>query len=161
MTLRFLIAGLFLVLTVIAARANDDAVAGIWWTPRHNGKIEISIDGEATANGRLIAIEPKHADELDRQNPDTSLRMRPVLGLVVFQGFKRNADGKWDNGTLYDPESGSTYSGSMQLDADGNLLLRGTVLFGLFGKTRILNRVEGPYPALAQPGEPLLVYVKP
>jgi uncharacterized protein (DUF2147 family) len=174
MILRFLIgrlltAGLFLMLAATGALADSPAVTsaaslavtGVWWTPRHNGKIVISIDDKATANGRLIAIEPKHADELDAQNPDASLRARPVLGLVVFQGFKQNAEGLWDNGTLYDPQSGSTYAGSMRLDADGNLLLRGTVLFGLFGKTRTLNPVAGDTPMQAQPGEPQLVYVKP
>jgi uncharacterized protein (DUF2147 family) len=161
MIFRTFAAGLFLALSTAPVFADTPTVTGIWWTPRHNGKIEIFIDSNATANGRLIAIEPKHAGELDKENPDTSLRAQPVLGLVVFKSFKQDADGVWDNGTLYDPESGSTYSGSMRLDADGNLLLRGTVLFGLFGKTKTLNPVTGDTPAQAQPGEPELIYFKP
>lgn len=155
---RSLLVVAFTGLAATAFATDTNSVAGVWWMPRHNGKIAVTIDAAGTANGRLIALEPKHADDLDDDNPDRSLRTRRVLGLVVLQGFRRGEDSVWHDGTLYSPISGSTYRGTMALDEEGKLRLRASVLFGLIGRTRALDRVAGPAPDTAQPGEPELVY---
>jgi uncharacterized protein (DUF2147 family) len=148
-----------LIATVTPALAQPTAtIAGIWWAPDHDGKIEIAIDAAGTANGRLIAVARK-APELDTRNPNPALRDRPVLGLTILRDFRQEADGSWSGGTVYDPESGSTYHGTLALDRDGRLRMRGYVAISLFGRTEIVTRVSGPSPATRQPGEPDLIHL--
>lgn len=150
------------VLAILPARADEsDGIAGVWWTPRHDGKIAISLDGTGVASGRLIAVSPDDADGTDDKNPDPSLRARPLLGLTVLQGFALDADGILSGGTAYDPDSGRTYYATLSFDRAGHVVMRGSVLFNLFWRTEILERVAGPLPTTQQPGEPDLVYVNP
>lgn len=147
--------------TALPARAADTpAIAGVWWTPEHDGKIEIKVEASGAASGRLIAVSPEDADSLDDHNPDPSLRARPVLGLVIMRNFWPGKNGAWSGGRIYDPDSGTTYSGTLTLGDDGRLAMRGDVLFGLIGRTEILERVTGSHPATQQPGEPDLVYLE-
>jgi uncharacterized protein (DUF2147 family) len=155
-----LAAAVFAALVVACAHAFAQApgIAGIWWTPEHDGKIEIAVDTAGVATGRLIGVERAHATDRDQHNPDPSLRARPVLGLTILRDFRQEKDGTWSGGTVYDPEEGRTYRGTLVLDRDGRLRMRGYVGIELFGRTEILVRVAGPTPAHSQPGEPGLVY---
>ncbi|MGE5537490.1 MAG: DUF2147 domain-containing protein [Gemmatimonas sp.] len=151
------VAALIATLTGVSALAQPATIAGVWWTPERDGKIEIVIDDAATANGRLIAIAPDAADR-DTKNPNLALRDRPVLGLTILRDFRQERDGSWSGGTVYDPETGSTYRGTLSLDGSDRLRMRGYIGISLFGRTEILDRVRGPSPAAQQPGEPELVY---
>jgi len=134
-------------------------IAGIWWTPEHDGKVEIAVDPAGVASGRLIAVKRTHANDRDSRNPDPALRTRPVLGLAILRDFRQEKDGSWSGGTVYDPEDGRTYRGTLSLDREGRLRMRGYVGISLFGRTEILVRVAGPQPGGPQPGEPDLAYL--
>ena len=133
-------------------------IAGVWWTPEHDGKIEISLDPSGGATGRLIALAPADADNLDDNNPDPSLRAQRVLGLVILRNFWSGKSGMWSGGRIYDPDSGTTYAGTLVLDGNDRLSMRSAVLFGLVSRAELLTRVAGPLPAMQQPDEPDLVY---
>lgn len=144
-----------------AHAADSDGIAGVWWTPEHDGKIAISLDATGVASGRLIAVSPEDADTVDANNPDTKLRFRPLLGLTILQGFSLDTDGRLTGGTIYDPDSGKTYYGTLTFDRDGRLLMKGSVFFSFFSRTEVMERVDGDAPASQQPGEPDLVYANP
>lgn len=149
-------------LTALPAHAADsDGIAGVWWTPEHDGKIAISLDATGVASGRLIAVSPEDADTVDANNPNTKLRFRPLLGLTILQGFSLDTDGRLTGGTIYDPDSGKTYYGTLTFDRDGRLLMKGSVFFSFFSRTEVMERVDGDAPASQQPGEPYLVYANP
>ncbi|HTI86263.1 MAG TPA: DUF2147 domain-containing protein [Alphaproteobacteria bacterium] len=148
-----------MVLSACAAAQTTGSIAGIWWTPEHDGKIEIAVDTAGVASGRLIAVGRAHATDLDSRNPDPALRARPVLGLTILRDFRQEKDGSWSGGIVYDPEEGRTYRGTLVLDRDGRLRMRGYVGISLFGRTEILVRVAGATPAHPQTGEPDLVHV--
>ena len=141
--------------------ADSDGIAGVWWTPEHDGKIAISLDATGVASGRLIAVSPEDANAVDANNPDTALRFRTLLGLPILQGFSLDTDGRLTGGTIYDPDTGKTYYGTLTFDRDGHLLMKGSVFFSFFARTEVMQRVEGPDPAAHQDGEPDLVYVAP
>jgi uncharacterized protein (DUF2147 family) len=142
--------------------AHADNIAGVWWTPNHDGKIAIEIDDSGIISGKLIAVAPENAQAVDASNPDTKLRFRPMIGLPILQGFTPNAaDGAMTGGTIYEPSTGKTYYGSMSLDQDGKLVLRESLAFNLFWRTEVLQRVEGDSPATHQDGEPDLAYSVP
>ena len=157
--LRSIVTALALVITSPALAADAPTIAGVWWTPEHDGKIEIVLDPSGGATGRLIALAPADAGNLDDNNPDPALRARRVLGLVILWNFWSGKSGMWSGGRIYDPDSGTIYAGTLVLDGNDRLSMRSAVLFGLVSRAEVLTRVAGPLPATQQPGEPDLVYL--
>jgi uncharacterized protein (DUF2147 family) len=77
---------------------------------------------------------------LDGQNPDLSLRFRPLCGLVILKGFKPSGEREWDDGSVYDPDNGKTYRANMALADNGALRLRGYIGIPLLGQTQVWTR---------------------
>ena len=84
--------------------------------------------------------------EFDDRNPDPALRSRPLDGLAIMTGFEYAGDGRWQNGTVYDPNSGKTYKCSITLIDDNTLKLRGYIGIALFGRSETWTR-DDPDPA--------------
>ncbi len=81
----------------------------------------------------------------DVHNPDLSRRAAPLCGLNLMGGFhpSKRIKGNWDDGWIYDPDTGKTYSGTISVvDAD-TVKLRGYIGISLFGRTLILHREKG------------------
>lgn len=152
---------LLLGLLVTPAYADSpDGVLGLWVTADGKARIEITRQGDVY-DGRIVWLkEPLYAadDEqgmggkpkVDRNNLDKTLQSQPIIGLKLVQGFKYAGDNVWSGGTIYDPESGKTYSCKMTLMMDGSLRVRGYVGISLFGRTEIWTRPP-PDAAAAQP----------
>lgn len=150
--MRALVLGVFLVAVgvsgaVVAANAGD-AIAGTWLT--NDGSSKVAIDGAQGAyNGRVIWLaEPDFPagdtggmagkPKVDRQNPDATLRNRPVLGMTVLSGLHYAGNNSWQGGTLYAPATGKSYPCKATL-VDGTLQL--SVGGGLFSRTVAWTRV--------------------
>lgn len=129
---------------------NGDAVVGMWLTKDGKARVEIVKDGDVY-DGKIVWLkEPQYpADDakgmggqtkVDRENPDPSQRTQPIIGLPLVKGFKYAGDNVWNDGSIYDPESGKTYSCKMTLMMDGTLRVRGYVGISLFGRTEIWTR---------------------
>ena len=81
--------------------------------------------------------------ENDGNNPDKKLRSRKIVGLSLLSGFVPSDDkNKWQDGKIYNPEDGKTYSCSLTLRDDGKLDVRGYVGISLFGKSQIWARAK-------------------
>ena len=137
----------------VASDPGADAVLGLWATEPDavdgNAHVEVYLE-DGRYHGRLVWLEkPRYNPDdrmagqpkVDRENPDPALRERPLEGLVMMQGFRYAGDGKWDKGTIYDPDNGKTYKCTMRLD-DGVLKVRGFIGFSLLGRTTEWTRVE-------------------
>ncbi|RZK99674.1 MAG: DUF2147 domain-containing protein, partial [Hymenobacter sp.] len=59
-----------------------------------------------------------------------------------MQGFSYDGDDKWDNGKIYDPESGKTYSCYMKLESANTMEVKGYIGFSLIGKSQTWTRVK-------------------
>jgi uncharacterized protein (DUF2147 family) len=77
--------------------------------------------------------------KVDRENPDTSKRNRPLIGLSILIGMKPVDSGKWQ-GAIYNPDDGKTYSASVKFDGD-ILKVQGCVA-GIFCKTNNFVRIN-------------------
>lgn len=144
--------------TVWASDVDDEAnaILGEWLTDMKGtelARVKIYLE-DGRYFGRITWLEyPEFRAEdekgmagmvkVDRENPDPALRNRPVLGLVIVKDFEYRGAWKWKGGTIYDPESGRTYRGSMRLTSGGTLKMRGFVGFPLFGRTTRWSRVGG------------------
>jgi uncharacterized protein (DUF2147 family) len=128
-------AGLVLLLAVAgSARAASDPAFGDWITQAKDGKVRVGpCEADAAeACGALISFKlppgtppgPPH----DAHNPNAALRARPLQGLPIVTGFRREAPGRWVDGRIYDPNDGKTYRSKMNVASDGTLKVAGCVL---------------------------------
>ena len=134
----------------IPARAADtdssanQQVAGRW--QNEDATFEIYAEN-GKLNGKIVALRdpltPDGKTKTDIHNPDATKRDRPIIGLIFMTGFTPTGPNKWENGTIYDPKSGNSYSCSMELQAPDKLRLRGYVLVSLIGRTQVWTRVSG------------------
>jgi uncharacterized protein (DUF2147 family) len=123
---------------------NADMILGTWLTDTKDSKIEIYKSGDHYFGKLIWANEMFEADgktsKKDTHNPDQGLQSRALQNLVILTNFVYD-DETWDNGKIYDPESGKTYSCVMKLK-DGKLHIRGYVGFSMFGRTVVWERVK-------------------
>ena len=69
------------------------------------------------------------------------MRSRELVGLMILSGFVFDGDDTWEDGTIYDPREGKTYSCKMSLDGTNNLSIRGYMGISLFGRSETWTRV--------------------
>jgi len=93
---------------------------------------------------RIVFISPKADSTMDIHNPDASLRGKSLCNLEIGSHFHASDATHASGGTIYDPKSGNTYSGTMAVDGD-TMRLRGYVGISLFGRTEIWHRVHANY----------------
>lgn len=128
--------------SAVAGGNSTSSVQGNWKTPS-GSVVKIHPCGNKVCL-TLMQIEKSAPGTVDANNPDPKLRSRSLCGLQMGTGFKLDSDGRSaDGGSLYDPKSGKTYSGSIA--ADGDVLhLRGYVGLKVFGRTEDWSRVNEP-----------------
>ncbi|MGE3726992.1 MAG: DUF2147 domain-containing protein [Candidatus Sericytochromatia bacterium] len=128
-----------LLIPVEAAKPAD--VAGIWLTEGGKSKIQIKQQG-SSLSGRLIWLKEPLRDgkpKLDKNNESPALRNRPLIGLTLIQGFVFK-NGQWEEGKIYNPEDGKTYSCTLSLKNGSTLEVRGYVMNPILGKTQTWTR---------------------
>ncbi|MGC2161049.1 MAG: DUF2147 domain-containing protein [Silvibacterium sp.] len=129
---------LILILSLAAAH-GETGVMGLWMNPT-GSTIQIYRCG-ANVCAKVFAISSKAPARIDAGNPDPALRKRSLCDLEIGKNFHLTSPDRAEDGRLYDPESGKTYSGSMT--SDGNTLrLRGYIGISLFGRTEIWTRAR-------------------
>ena len=102
---------LSLLFTLAFAKSNPglaDKIMGVYWSPKKDAKIEIFKKGDRYF-GKSIWTEIQRKD---LKNPNPSLRERDLLGTELFTNFIYK-DGTYEDGKIYDPESGKTYDCKM------------------------------------------------
>jgi uncharacterized protein (DUF2147 family) len=130
--------------TGVNAQVKADDITGIWLT--HGDKparIQIYKSG-ARYYGKIIFLQfpTENGKPLaDKNNPDKAQQARPVLGLEILNGFAFDKD-EWNEGHIYDPESGKTYSCTLSLKDPHTLKVRGYVGISLLGRTEIWTWVS-------------------
>ncbi|MDP4022559.1 DUF2147 domain-containing protein [Methylobacterium sp. NEAU 140] len=128
-----LIAGLAALLTAGPARAADPS--GLWLTETGSSRVRVARCGAGYC-GTLASAPGKG---LDVKNPDPALRTRSVVGVQILDAPR--AEGGGYAGTLYNPNDGKTYSGSVKLTGPDTLEVSGCVL-GVLCKRQTWTRVR-------------------
>ena len=128
----------------VRAQVRSGDITGVWLTHGDKpAKIQIySSAGEYY--GKIISLQSPMENGkpvVDKNNPDVSKRGQPVVGLMLLTGFKFDKD-QWDDGHVYDPTNGKTYSCIISLKDAGTLKVRGYVGFSMFGRTEVWTRVQ-------------------
>ena len=114
---------------------------GFW--SRSNAAGETKIEIEPCNNqqycGTIVWMEnPRN----DTENPDPNLRDRPLVGVQIFNDMAQVNANKWE-GSLYNPEDGNTYSGSLTQVCPDTLELEGCA-FIIFCQSDTWTRTTFP-----------------
>ncbi len=139
--------GIFAVNTVTAQDVEAGDVLGIWLNEDEDAQIKIYQEDDKYF-GKIIWLRDPIDEETgkpktDKENPDESLRNVPTLGLLILKNFEFDED-EWNDGTIYDPKSGKTYSCYMIFpDGKEKLKIRGYIGISLLGRTSYWTREKG------------------
>jgi len=128
----------------VAAGQQADDVLGTWLTQDKDSHIEIFKKGDRYFGKIVWLKEPREEDgtnKVDSENPDKSMRNRPILGLEIMRNFEFDGKDEWEDGKIYDPTDGKTYSCEMELD-EGELEVTGYIGFSWIGRTVRWIRVK-------------------
>jgi uncharacterized protein (DUF2147 family) len=134
-------------ISACASAAGADP-AGVWLVEDKSAQIAIG-----NCSGVLWGIVVwESMPGRDTENPDSSLRGRPTLGIPVLLGLRPVAQQRPDapetiwRGQIYNSRNGRTYEANLKLVNPDVLHLEGCVLGGLFCGGQNWTRVKAPAP---------------
>lgn len=128
----------------LLAQNDADRILGKWFNEEKDGQVEIYKQGDKYF-GKLVWLKtPNNEDgtpKLDKENPDDKLKKRPLKDLLLLTDFVYD-DNEWEDGEIYDPKSGNTYSCYMEFDSEDVLKIKGYIGVKWIGKTTYWTRAE-------------------
>ena len=136
---------LFILFTAVSISINAQTIFGKWHSRNEDTNEVDSVievyekDGKAYA--KVIEILDKTRENPTCQNCIGENKDKPILGLNILTGLKKNED-EWSGGKILDPRNGNIYKCYIKLLNPNKLKLRGYIGFSLFGKSAFWERVE-------------------
>lgn len=122
---------------------SANAVVGIWKNGEGTAMIQI-YEKSNKFYGKIVWLkipnDGNNKPKTDVNNPNEKLQSRPIKGLENLVGFVSKGDGKWEDGTIYDPKNGNDYSCTLTLVDNNTLEVRGFVGISMFGRTDVWKR---------------------
>lgn len=107
--------------------AQATPILGDWTTEGGDSVVRIASCDDALC-GTIVSIAPAvgGATARDEENPNPTLRSRPLVGLQILWNLRaRQTD--WRGGRIYNPDDGATYEASLRLGPDGMLRVSGCI----------------------------------
>ncbi len=123
----------------------QDAIERLWYNEEKTAKIKVFKATDGKFYGKIVWLKEPNNEEgkpkVDKKNPDKAKRNTPVMGLQLLAGFKKDDDTHYEDGTIYDPKNGKTYS--CKIHRKGDVLeVRGYVGISLIGRTTTWTKAE-------------------
>lgn len=122
-----------------ASGQDKNDIKGIWYNTEKDARIEIYSCANNKFCGKIVWLKDPNENgkaKVDKNNPDKSLSNRPIIGMNILEDLTFNPDQKaWEDGKIYDPKNGKTYSCNIKLKTINALEVRGYVGFSLLGRT--------------------------
>jgi uncharacterized protein (DUF2147 family) len=124
---------------------SEDAILGKWMNAENDLAVEV-YKQNSQFKAKVIWFAcydgTKMSDFYDKKNPETVLRNRPWLGMEVLNTLKFKGKGEWNNGHIYDPNTGRTLSSVCRLETLNILKVRGFWLYEWLGKNLVFHRMN-------------------
>lgn len=134
----FFIVVLLSLQSLSAQKVNKDAIVGEWLSENKDGRVQVYKVGEKFF-GKVVW--GKDGSRKDVNNPDAKLKEQNIIGSVILKNF--DFTGKvWEEGTIYDPNNGKTYSCTMKIPDANTLTIRGFIGISLLGRSTTWTRVK-------------------
>ena len=77
-----------------------------------------------------------------QKHPVKSERTKKLVGKTILTGFKYAGKNVWEDGKIYDPENGKTYSCKITMKTNGDITVRGFIGISLLGRNTTWKRVK-------------------
>ena len=129
-----LLVGLYLTsLMGFVKPASSGQIEGVWWNEEKTSRVEV-YQSNGKFYGKIVFLKDDtnpdgSSPRTDYNNPDDSKKNRKLIGTLILKNLVWDEDdNEWDDGEIYDPKSGKTYSCYAVLQKDGKLFLKGYVL---------------------------------
>lgn len=126
-----------LLICLMSIKSWSQTIEGIWLNDVSDAKIEVYKANNGKYYGKIVWLKEPSRDgkpKVDKFNSKKSLQTRPIMGLVILSGLEKKG-GSYENGTIYDPKSGKTYSCTVKPNGNNQLDIRGFMGISLIGKT--------------------------
>lgn len=141
---KLLLCLLVLQVNAYAQSFTADALLGTWLTGSQKAAVTI-YKLENKYFGKISWLKNPHNEEgkpkVDKNNPDEKRKADPLMGLNLLKEFSFSGTGKWEKGTIYDPENGKTYSCKITMVDKDKLDVRGFVGISMLGRTQTWIRI--------------------
>ena len=139
---------LFFIMLFFSFTPDDegDRLVGIW--APSNGKARVKVEKIGNKYyGKIVwlrePIDPvTQLPKVDKNNPDASMQNVPLKGYRLLKDFIYSGKNEWTEGTIYDPENGSTYSCLITMKDNNTLDIRGYIGLKALGRTDVWKRLE-------------------
>ena len=137
---------LLLMLTGFSAKtfAQKDKLEGLWYNAEKTAKINIYKGTDGKFWGKIVWLkepEKNGKPKTDENNPKAERKNDPLLNLVILSHFEKDGDDLYNDGEIYDPKNGKTYSCKITHKGT-SLSVRGYVGISLIGRTTTWERAN-------------------
>ena len=121
----------------------DEIILGKWMSPDNKSILNFQKIGTKITATIFWLKQPNDINGkpiLDRNNPDTKLKSRPLVGITVVYVLIKESNGNY-KGLYYDVESGETYSCTITLD-NTKMTMKVCDSSGFFCETELLTKIK-------------------
>ncbi len=135
---------LIVLLSCMSFKAYAQEITGVWFNEEKDAKIKIYQNSNGLYEGKIVWLKNPTENgqpKLDKENDDEALQDRQIMGLVILTGLEKDGN-KYEDGKIYDPKSGNTYSCEITPVDNNKLKLRGYIGISLFGRTDYWTRAN-------------------
>lgn len=142
-----LIASFSIVLSSFVKQETEgDSLIGVWEPSNGRARVKIEKIG-AKYYGKIVwlkePVDPAtQQPKTDKNNPDPNLQKVPLKGYRMLKDFVYSGNKEWNEGTIYDPLNGSTYSCTIKMPDINTLEIRGYIGVSALGRTDVWKRLE-------------------
>lgn len=126
---------------------ENNKLTGIWESSTKNLKVRVYYQNEKVF-AKMVYFPCNHKVKLpmekhfDIKNPNPKLRTRNYLEVVVLSDLVFENNNKWDDGQIYNPVTGKTYSASLKLISNNKIEVRGYIGFEFLGQSITFNKIN-------------------
>lgn len=146
--LAVIVAALGAAIASVTAVQAGEKLDGFWMDSDGEVILEFGPCGDSRCGKVAWLKKPLGPDGLllrDYRNADPNLKSRPVCGLEVVTGFKKQTDGAWGGGTVYVSDWGTSYSGFAEVLSPTSVKVTGYVGLPIFGASEVWTKVSSPF----------------
>jgi len=129
--------------TATLATAQKDKIEGFWLNQEKEAKIEIYKARNGKFYGKIVWLKEPNRNgkpKMDDNNPKDNLKKQPLIGLLILKAFNVDGENTYEDGTIYDPKNGKTYSCKITYQNANTLSIRGYIGISMIGRTTTWTR---------------------
>jgi len=133
-----------LLLVTTSISFGKDQIEGKWYNEEKTAQVEIYLAKNGKYYGKIVWLkepEKNGKPRTDEHNPKESEQGKPLMGLLLLKSFVKDGN-VYEDGSIYDPKNGKTYSCKITYKNASTLSIRGYVGISMLGRTTTWTKAE-------------------